>query len=185
LASSPGQAAEQAERLGFPVVLKALGIAHKTEAGAVALNLKDTQAVSNAAAAMPPNAGYLVEKMVDPPVAELIVGAIRDAVFGLSLTLGAGGIFVELLEDSIILPLPATKTDIHAAISRLKLAKLIYGYRGRPKGDLEAAVGAVSAAADYVVRNAACLEELDIIAWLVLPEGLGVAAVDALIRRRR
>ncbi|TBB78036.1 CoA-binding protein [Rhizobium ruizarguesonis] len=185
LASSPDQAAEQAERLGFPVVLKALGIAHKTEAGAVVLNLKDTQAVSNAAAAMPPNAGYLVEKMVDPPVAELIVGAIRDPVFGLSLTLGAGGIFVELLEDSIILPLPATKTDIHAAISRLKLAKLIYGYRGRPKGDLEAAVGAVSAAADYVVRNAACLEELDINPLMVLPEGLGVAAVDALIRRRR
>ncbi|WP_392713272.1 acetate--CoA ligase family protein [Rhizobium ruizarguesonis] len=185
LASSPDQAAEQAERLGFPVVLKALGIAHKTEAGAVALNLKNTQAVSNAAAAMPPNAGYLVEKMVDPPVAELIVGAIRDPVFGLSLTLGAGGIFVELLEDSIILPLPATKTDIHAAISRLKLAKLIYGYRGRPKGDLEAAVDAVSAAADYVVRNAACLEELDINPLMVLPEGLGVAAVDALIRRRR
>ncbi|MGO6880054.1 acetate--CoA ligase family protein [Rhizobium ruizarguesonis] len=185
LASSPDQAAEQAERLGFPVVLKALGIAHKTEAGAVVLNLKDTQAVSNAAAAMPPNAGYLVEKMVDPPVAELIVGAIRDPVFGLSLTLGAGGIFVELLEDSIILPLPATKTDIHAAISRLKLAKLIYGYRGRPKGDLEAAVDAVSAAADYVVRNAACLEELDINPLMVLPEGLGVAAVDALIRRRR
>ncbi|MBY5705345.1 acetate--CoA ligase family protein [Rhizobium leguminosarum] len=185
LASSPGQAAEQAERLGFPVVLKALGIAHKTEAGAVALNLEDVEAVSNAAAAMPPNAGFLVEKMIDPPVAELIVGAIRDPVFGLSLTLGAGGIFVELLDDSIILPLPATKTDIHAAISRLKLAKLIYGYRGRPRGDLEAAVGAVSAAADYVVKNAASLEELDINPLMVLPEGHGVIAVDALIRRRR
>ncbi|NKM66837.1 acetate--CoA ligase family protein [Rhizobium laguerreae] len=185
LASSPGQAAEQAERLGFPVVLKALGIAHKTEAGAVVLNLKDIKAVSNAAAAMPPNAGFLVEKMIDPPVAELIVGAIRDPVFGLSLTLGAGGIFVELLEDSVILPLPATKTDIHAAISRLKLAKLIYGYRGRPKGDLDAAVAAIAAASDYVVKNAACLEELDINPLMVLPEGHGVIAVDALIRRRR
>ncbi|TCA47034.1 CoA-binding protein [Rhizobium leguminosarum bv. viciae] len=185
VASSPGQAAEQAERLGFPVVLKALGIAHKTEAGAVALNLQYMQAVSNAAAAMPPNAGYLVEKMIDSPVAELIVGAIRDPVFGLSLTLGAGGIFVELFEDSVILPLPATKTDIHAAISRLKLAKLIYGYRGRPKGDLEAAVGAVSATADYVVKNAASLEELDINPLMVLPEGHGVVVVDALVRRRR
>ncbi|ANP91458.1 acetate--CoA ligase family protein [Rhizobium leguminosarum] len=185
LASSPGQAAEQAERLGFPVVLKALGIAHKTEARAVALNLEDVEAVSNAAAAMPPNAGFLVEKMIYMPVAELIVGAIRDPVFGLSLTLGAGGIFVELLEDSVILPLPATKTQIHAAISRLKLAKLIYGYRGRPRGDLEAAVGAVSAAADYVVKNAACMEELDINPLMVLPEGHGVIAVDALIRRRR
>lgn len=185
LASSPGEAAEQAERLGFPVVLKGLGIAHKTEAGAVILNLKDIEAVSNAAAAMAANAGYLVEKMIDPPVAELIVGATRDPVFGLSLTLGAGGIFVELLEDSIILPLPATRTDIHAAISRLRIAKLIDGYRGRPKGDLEAAIGAVAGVADYVVKNAAHVEELDINPLMVLSEGRGVAAVDALIRRRR
>ncbi|MBX5200187.1 acetate--CoA ligase family protein [Rhizobium sp. NZLR1] len=184
-AFSPRDAGEQAERLGFPVVLKALGIAHKTEAGAVALNLKDVETVSNAAAAMPLNAGYLVEKMIDPPVAELIVGAVRDPVFGLSLTLGAGGILVELLEDSVILPLPATKTEIYAAISRLKLAKLIYGYRGRPKGDLDAAVVAIAAAADFVVTNAAWLEELDINPLMVLPEGQGVAAVDALIRRRR
>ncbi|EJT01845.1 acetate--CoA ligase family protein [Rhizobium sp. CCGE 510] len=184
-AFSPREAAEQAERLGFPVVLKGLGIVHKTEAGAVALNLRDVEAVSNAAAAMASDPGYLVEKMIDPPVAELIVGAIRDPVFGLSLTLGAGGILVELLEDSVILPLPATKTEIYAAISRLKLAKLIYGYRGRPKGDLDAAAVAIAAAADYVVRNAAWLEELDINPLMVLPEGQGVAAVDALIRRRR
>lgn len=184
-AFSPHQAAEQAERLGFPVVLKGLGIAHKTEAGAVALNLRDSQAVSTAAAAMPPNAGYLVEKMIDLPVAELIVGAVRDPVFGLSLTLGAGGIFVELIEDSVILPLPATKTEIRTAISRLRQAKLIYGYRGRPRGDLDAAVAAIAAAADYVVKNAACLEELDINPLMVLPEGQGVAAVDTLIRRRR
>ncbi|MGV4792212.1 acetate--CoA ligase family protein [Rhizobium sp. F40D2] len=184
-AFSPHQAAEQAERLGFPVVLKGLGIAHKTEAGAVALNLRDSQAVSNAAAEMPPNAGYLVEKMIDLPVAELIVGAVRDPVFGLSLTLGAGGIFVELIEDSVILPLPATKTEIRTAISRLRQAKLIYGYRGRPRGDLDAAVAAIAAAADYVVKNAACLEELDINPLMVLPEGQGVAAVDTLIRRRR
>lgn len=184
-AFSPSEAAEQAERLGFPVVLKGLGIAHKTEAGAVALNLRDSEAVLNAAAKMPSNGGYLVEKMVDPPVAELIVGASRDPVFGLSLTLGAGGIFVELLEDSVILPLPATKADIRAAISRLKIAKLINGYRGRPKGDLEATIDAVAATAEYVVKNAVCLEELDLNPLMVLPDGRGVAAVDALIRRRR
>ncbi|MGG7581554.1 acetate--CoA ligase family protein [Rhizobium sp. Nf11,1] len=184
-AFSPREAAEQAERLGFPVVLKGLGIAHKTEAGAVVLNLKDPQAVTSAAAAMPPNGGYLVEKMIDPPVAELIVGASRDPVFGLSLTLGAGGIFVELLEDSVVLPLPATKADIGAAISCLKIAKLIHGYRGRPRGDLEATIDAVAATAEYVVKNAVRLEELDINPLMVLPEGRGVVAVDALIRRRR
>lgn len=184
-AFSPGEAAELAERLGFPVVLKGLGIAHKTEAGAVVLNLRDPEAVSNAAAAMASDAGYLVERMVDAPVAELIVGATRDPVFGLSLMLGAGGILVELLEDSIILPLPATKADIHTAIARLKIAKLIYGYRGRPRGDLEAMIDTIATAADYVVMNAAHLEELDINPLMVLPEGRGVAAVDALIRRRR
>ncbi|MBB4575775.1 acetate--CoA ligase family protein [Rhizobium lentis] len=184
-AFSSRQAAEQAERLGFPVVLKGLGIAHKTEAGAVVLNLKDAKAVSDAAAAMACDAGYLVEKMIGPPVAELIVGATRDPVFGLSLTLGAGGIFVELLDDSVILPLPATKTEIYAAISRLKIARLIHGYRGRPKGDLEAVVDAVAATAEYVVTNAVRLEELDLNPLMVLPEGRGVAAVDALIRRRR
>ncbi|OWO94383.1 acyl-CoA synthetase [Rhizobium esperanzae] len=184
-AFSSREAAEQAERLGFPVVLKGLGIAHKTEAGAVVLNLKDAKAVSDAAAAMACDAGYLVEKMIGPPVAELIVGATRDPVFGLSLTLGAGGIFVELLDDSVILPLPTTKTEIYAAVSRLKIAKLLHGYRGRPRGDLEAVVDAVAATAEYVVTNAVRLEELDLNPLMVLPEGRGVAVVDALIRRRR
>jgi acetyl-CoA synthetase len=185
IASSPLQAADCAERIGFPVVLKALGIAHKTEAGAVALNLEDAKAVSDAASAMAATSRFLVEQMVNQPVAELIVGASRDPVFGLSLTLGAGGIFVELLEDSVILPLPTTRAEISEAIARLKIAKLIDGYRGRPRGDLEATVTAVARAADYVAMNAARLEELDINPLLVLPEGHGVAAVDALIRRRR
>ena len=185
VAGSPLQAADCAERLGFPVVLKALGVAHKTEAGAVALNLKDAKAVSDAASKMTATRGFLVEQMIDRPVAELIVGASRDPVFGLSLTLGAGGIFVELLEDSVILPLPTTRSEISEAISRLKIAKLIEGFRGRPRGDLEATVTAVARAADYVVMNAARLEELDINPLMVLPEGHGVAAVDALIRRRR
>ncbi|MBX5011369.1 acetate--CoA ligase family protein [Rhizobium lentis] len=184
-AFSPHEAAEQAKRLGFPVVLKGLGIAHKSEAGAVVLNLRDPETVSTAAAAMVANGGYLIEKMIDPPVAELIVGASRDPVFGLSLTLGAGGIFVELLEDSVILPLPATKADIRAAISRLKIAKLIHGYRGLPRGDIGATIDAVAATAEYVVQNAVRLEELDLNPLMVLPEGRGVVAVDALIRRRR
>lgn len=185
VATTPLQAADCAGRLGFPVVLKALGIAHKTEAGAVALNLKDARAVSDAASAMAAASGYLVEKMIERPVAELIVGASRDPVFGLSLTLGAGGIFVELLEDSVTLPLPATRSDISEAILGLRVAKLMNGYRGGPKGDLEATITAVARAADYVVMNAARLEELDINPLMVLPEGRGVAAVDALIRRRR
>lgn len=185
-AASPGEAAEQAERLGFPVALKALGVEHKSEAGAVALNLRDIEAVRSAAHGMAHVAsGYLVERMIERPVAELIVGAVRDAVLGLALTVGAGGILVELLEDSVILPLPVTRADVLEAISRLKVKKLIEGYRGGAKGNLDLVVDAVVSTAEYVVKHAARLEELDINPLMVLPDNRGVVAADALIRRRR
>ncbi len=106
-ADSPDAAARAAEKLGFPVVLKGLGVAHKTEAGAVILNLADADAVRQAAVRMAGVAtGFLVERMVARPVAELIIGALRDPVAGPVLTIGAGGILVELLEDSALLTLP-------------------------------------------------------------------------------
>jgi acyl-CoA synthetase (NDP forming) len=180
------EAANAAEALGFPVVLKGLGVAHKTEAGAVRLDLADRQAVLDAALAMKHVAsGYLVERMIGKPVVEIIVGALRDPVAGLVLTVGAGGILVELLEDSAILTLPTTPEAIMQALSGLKIKKLLDGYRGGPKGDLEALTTAISAIAAYVTENAANLEELDINPIMVLPQGLGTVAVDALIRRRK
>lgn len=185
-AATPEEAAKRAAEIGFPVALKGLGVAHKTEAGAVKLNLDTTDAVLAAARGMAEIAsGYLVEKMVAKPVAELIIGATRDPVAGPVLTIGAGGILVELLEDSAILTLPATIEDIFAAISDLKVKKLVDGYRGGPKGDLKALAEAVASAADYVASNASRLEELDINPLMVLPDGQGVVAADALIRRRR
>lgn len=180
------QAADAAEALGFPVVLKGLGVAHKTEAGAVKLNLPTREAVLDAARAMASVAsGYLVEKMVGKPVAELIVGAMRDPVAGPVLTIGAGGILVELLEDSALLTLPTDEEAIRQAISGLKVAKLLSGYRGGPAGDVDALVAAVASAASYVVSNAAIVDELDINPIMVLRRGDGVVAADALIRLRK
>jgi len=174
-----------AEKLGFPVALKGRGVAHKTEAGAVRLNLKNREDVVAAAHAMAGVAnGYLVEKMAGRPVAEIIIGAMRDPVAGLVLTVGAGGILVELLEDSALIPLPASPDAISAAISGLKIRKLLAGYRGRPKGDIAALEQAVEAVAAYLVANAGDIEELDINPIMVMPEGEGVVAVDALVRRR-
>ncbi len=185
-AATPETAADAAVSLGFPVVLKGLGVAHKTEAGAVKLNLVSREAVLEAAKAMAGVAsGYLVEKMVAKPVAELIVGAMRDPVAGPVLTIGAGGILVELLEDSAILTLPASEAAIREALSGLKIAKLMDGYRGGPKGDIDALVAAVASAASYVATNASILEELDVNPVMVLPEGDGVVAADALIRLRK
>lgn len=185
-AATASQAASAAEALGFPVVLKGLGVAHKTEAGAVRLNLASRDEVLAAAEAMASvAAGYLVEKMIAKPVAELIVGAVRDPVAGPVLTVGAGGILVELLDDTVVLTLPASKDGIREAIAGLKVRKLLDGYRGGPRGDLEALVEIVAAVASYVVANASKLEELDINPVMVLPDGQGAVAADALIRRRK
>ncbi|MBD9647905.1 acetate--CoA ligase family protein [Ensifer sp. ENS09] len=185
-AATAEQAAAAAETLGFPVVLKGLGVAHKTDAGAVKLNLTSRDEVYAAAKAMAGVAsGYLVEKMVAKPVAELIIGAMRDPVAGPVLTIGAGGILVELLDDSAIVTLPTTPEAIREAIAGLKIRKLLDGYRGAPAADYAALIEAVAAAASYVVANASKLEELDINPLMVLPNGQGAVAADALIRRRK
>ena len=185
-AATAEEAATAAEVLGFPVVLKGLGVAHKTEAGAVKLNLASRQEVLAAATAMAGVAsGYLVEKMVGKPVAELIIGAMRDPVAGPVLTIGAGGILVELLDDSAILTLPTTPDAIREAIGGLRIRRLLDGYRGGPAADFAALTEAVAAAASYVVSNASKLEELDINPLMVLPNGQGAVAADALIRRRK
>nr|WP_284739277.1 acetate--CoA ligase family protein [Rhizobium sp. CG5] len=184
-AETPEEAATAATAIGFPVALKGSGVAHKTEAGAVRLNLSSEAEVTAAARAMAAVAdGYLVERMAARPVAELILGALRDPVAGPVLTIGAGGILVELLDDSAVITLPTTKAEIESTIAGLKIAKLLNGYRGQPKGDLAALIDAISAAADFVIAHAAEIEELDINPLMVLPEGQGVVAVDALVRMR-
>ena len=183
--ASAGQAAVVAARLGFPVVVKAVSdtLAHKTEAGGVQLNLKSPAEVVDAVAAM---AGlsdrFLVEDMATGVVAEFIVGVSRDPQFGLALTLGAGGVLVELLNDAVTLLLPVTRADIRAAFKSLRTWPLVSGYRGRPAGDVDALVDAVATVAAYAQANAAQLAELDVNPILVLPQGRGVVAVDAMIR---
>ncbi|UVC06569.1 acetate--CoA ligase family protein [Rhizobium sp. TH2] len=186
LTATSEEAAKAAAEIGFPVALKGSGVAHKTEAGAVKLNLKSEADVIEAAKAMAGVAkGFLVEQMAAKPVAELIIGALRDPVTGPVLTIGAGGILVELMDDSAVITLPTTKADIERAIGGLKITKLLIGYRGQAKGDMAALIDAVSAAADFVIANAADIEELDINPLMVLPEGQGVVAADALVRIRR
>jgi acetyl-CoA synthetase len=178
------EVAEAAQCLGYPVVVKAVSdtLAHKTEAGGVKLNLKNAVEVQAAVASMAHLASeFLVEQMAADVVAEIIVGISRDAQFGLALTLGAGGILVELLNDTATLLLPVSSADIHAALQGLKTWPLLNGYRGKPSGDVEALVEAVAAIADYAQTHADHLLELDVNPILVLPQGLGALAVDALI----
>jgi len=184
--ASADEAVSAAEHLGFPVALKALGVAHKSEAGAVKLNLRTADDVRAAAAALLPlGSGLYVERMVVGGVAELIVGFTHDPVFGPTMTLGSGGVLVELLQDSATLLLPASRDEIEAALRGLKLFPLLDGYRGRPKADVEAAIDAVSAIGAFVAANADAIEELDINPLIACKQGEGAWIADALLVRRK
>jgi acyl-CoA synthetase (NDP forming) len=178
-AHSPREAAEAAAALGFPVVLKAMGIAHKTEAGAVALGLTCPGSVRDAATGMG-DAAFLVEEMITGGVAELLVGVIRDPAHGYVLTLGAGGVLTERLADTVSLLLPAEPEDIRAALDRLRIAPLLHGYRGAPAADLDALVAAICAVQDCALAHAAQLHELEINPLIATPER--AVALDALFR---
>lgn len=190
--STPANALVDANGLGYPLVLKAVSaqLPHKTEAGAVALNLKDAAALSAALQKMHASiADYapqvpfdqvLLEPMATPPLAELIVGIKRENDFGLALVIGAGGILVELLKDSRSLLLPTTDGAIRRAVLSLRSAGLLQGFRGREAADLDALVAAIRAVADYACENADALLELDVNPLLVGAHG--TTAVDALIR---
>ncbi|MGB3830247.1 MAG: acetate--CoA ligase family protein [Mesorhizobium sp.] len=184
-AASVEEAVSAAEKLGFPVALKALGVAHKSELGAVRLNLKSAQDVRAAAQALLPlGSGLYVERMVEGGVAELIVGVTRDALFGPVMTVGTGGVLVELLKDSATLLLPASRAEVEAALQSLRLYPLLTGYRGRPKADIAAAVDAILAISGFVLEQADAIEELDVNPLIVCGEGKGAWIADALLVAR-
>lgn len=190
--STPERAVADAARVGYPLVLKAVSaqLPHKTEAGAVALNLRDAAALEVALvqmrqriAAYAPQVAFdqvLLEPMAEPPLAELIVGIKREHDFALALVIGAGGVLVELLKDSVSLLLPTTDDAIRSALLGLRSASLLQGFRGRPAADLDALVAAIRAVVDYACENAGQLLELDVNPLMVGAHG--TIAVDALIR---
>ena len=175
-------AVDAAGQVGFPMALKALGVAHKSEAGAVVLNISDVEALRAAATRLSGiGTGLYVERMVPGGVAELIVGITRDPIFGPVMTLGSGGVLVELLEDTATLLLPASRAEIEAGLRGLKLFPLLDGYRGRALADLDAAITAVEGIARFALAHADRVVELDINPLIVCGAGAGAWIADALI----
>ncbi|MEM7346441.1 MAG: acetate--CoA ligase family protein [Chloroflexota bacterium] len=179
-------AVETAQSIGFPVVIKVLSdtILHKSDVGGVHINLATPAAVEQAISAMQGLGDhFLVEAMAPRPVAELIVGLTRDPQFGLALVIGAGGILVELFQDSATRLLPLDGRAIDEALDSLKIAPLLNGYRGQPAGDRAALINAILGVARFAEDHAADIIEVDINPLFVLPVGQGVVAVDAVMRR--
>ena len=162
--------------LHAPLVLKGLGFAHKTEAGAVRLGLATLAGQAEMAGAT----GYLAEEMVTGAVAEVLLGLRRDPVYGVTLTIGSGGVAAELLADTVTLILPVTEAEILAGLRRLRLWPLLDGYRGRARADV-AAVAEIAARLGALMAADPGLEEIEINPILVRERG--AVAVDALIRK--
>ncbi len=191
--ANSANAASAAKALGFPVALKMMGpkLAHKTDAGAVSLGLDSAQAVELATPEMiaqvtahDPTAAsdrFLVEAMAPKPLAELVVGLRHDSQFGWALTLGSGGIFVELIGDTKTLLLPTTAQEIEAAICGLKISKLLDGYRGAAKANTAALATQVLNLCEAVQSQSNDLFEIEINPLFAYENK--VLAVDALIQK--
>jgi acetyl-CoA synthetase len=176
------EAVNAADELGYPVVVKLLGVSHKTDVGGVRLNLRDGDEVSTAVRELTSfSETFLVEKMVAGVVAELILGVAQDEQFGPYLLIGGGGILVEMMKDSASLLLPTTREQVVHALEQLKSAPLFNGFRGAPPADLNAAVDVILIVTEIVEKDPRAINELDINPLMLLSKGQGVIAADALI----
>jgi acyl-CoA synthetase (NDP forming) len=195
LATSAGEAADAAARIGGPVALKVQSpdITHKTEAGGIALGILGETAVGEAyervlgsAKRAYPEAvtdGVLVQAMA-PPGREFILGITRDAGFGPMLMVGLGGIHVEVLRDIAFAPVPIGEEQALALLDQLKGAALLGEIRGAPPADRAALAALIANLSRFAADHAELIEEIDLNPVIVHPQGQGLTVVDALIVKR-
>jgi acetate---CoA ligase (ADP-forming) len=188
-------AARAAQKLGYPVVLKAVSdaIAHKTELGLVAVNLKNTDELAAAFTRLtkttatldpyPDDLAFLVQEFVADGV-EVFAGVSRDSDFGLSLAFGMGGIAIEALRDFALRMLPLRDGDAEAMIAETRGAALLGPLRGREAADTQSLAACLYALGDFAWSNAARIAEIDLNPIKVLPGRRGCVVVDALIVTR-
>jgi acyl-CoA synthetase (NDP forming) len=194
LVQSAEEAVAAAEKLGGAVALKVQSpqVAHKTEAGAVALNLATPEAVRAGFERVLGNArrhapearvlGVLVQPMA-PPGREVILGIKRDATFGPMLMAGLGGVQVEVFKDVVLAPVPVAERDALDILGRLRGAALLGPFRGQPAADVAALARLMVRLARFAEDQADTVAEVDLNPVLVHAAGQGVSVVDALIAK--
>src|SRR5918998_1638263 len=190
--ADPVAAVAAADRIGYPVVLKILSpdILHKSEIGGVLLGVQDADAVREGFATLLERArqhapearleGVLVAKQIAGAV-EMALGIARDPVFGPVAMVGLGGIFIEILKDVAFRRCPFDAAEAERMVRSLKGAPLLLGARGRPKADVAALAQALSRLSAFAAAAGTRLASVDVNPMLVLPEGQGCYAADAVI----
>jgi len=191
LARNANDALRIARAMGAPVALKILSpdILHKTEAGAIRLGVQGDDAVAaafeevmTAARTWRPDArieGVLVQEMINGGE-EVLLGISTDPVFGPVVTVGLGGIYVEVMKDVALHLAPLAHADAHAMLASLRSYPLLNGARGRALLDIEALADCIVRVSWLAADMHGVLAELDINPLRVLPRGQGVRVVDAL-----
>ncbi|MCJ7762069.1 acetate--CoA ligase family protein [Candidatus Bathyarchaeota archaeon] len=189
LAKNAGEAAEFAEQLGYPVVLKIVSpdIIHKSDAGGVIVNLKSKAEVQHAYGKILENAkkykatakiaGVLIQEMA-PQSTEVIVGSIKDPQFGQTLMFGLGGVFVEILKDVTFRIAPITREDAQEMVTTIKAYPLLKGYRNTPPTDVDAIIDILLNTSRLVMDNPQ-IKELDLNPIMAYEKG--AKTVDARI----
>jgi hypothetical protein len=182
--------------VGAPVALKILSadIAHKTEAGGVALGLTDGASAAVAAReiekrvkAHAPDArldGFLVQKM-ERGLAEVILGFRRDPLVGPTITVGLGGVLAEIYKDASTRLAPVSEAEAGEMIAEVKGLATVRGYRNLPKGDVAALARTIAAFSGLAHAAFADVTEAEINPLLIKPEGEGIVAVDGLVVLKR
>jgi acyl-CoA synthetase (NDP forming) len=190
LVHTSAEARQAAERLGYPLVVKLVSadVAHKTEHGLVRLGLRSADSVADAFDSVMEKAraigvrieGVTLEPMLSGGI-EILVGITRDPVFDWMLTVGLGGVWTELMKDVRHRLLPVDAAGAEAMLTELKGFALLNGYRGAPRADVGAAARAIAALCTAVIAGGEQLREVEVNPLLVLPEGKGAVAIDALV----
>jgi acetyl-CoA synthetase (ADP-forming) len=191
LARSEEEAVELAERVGYPAVLKVVSpdISHKSDVGGVILGVRSAEEVrssyrrilENVKAGAPGSRvhGVLVQRMAKPDL-EVIVGGIRDPVFGPVVMFGLGGVFVEVLKDVSFRIAPLSDADVDDMVREVRGYRILEGFRGSPPRDLDALKRVILGVSRMMVEVGE-IAELDLNPVILYPRGEGALIVDARI----
>ena len=184
LARTAAEAVTIAHSLGFPVAAKlaSLSVLHKSDIGAVRLNLENEEAVEQAfnGIQQPRMEGILIQKMLRGGV-EVMIGVTEDPLFGPLIAFGLGGIHVEILADVCFRITPLTDRDAQEMVREIRGYRLLEGYRGHPPADIHA-IETVLLRISRMVEDVPEIRELDLNPMFALPPGEGCSIVDARIR---
>jgi acetyltransferase len=196
IASSLDEALRIGEKIGYPVALKVISphILHKTEAGGIALNIRNEMELREAYKLIHDKVriyvrtseirGVLVQKMIRPGI-EVILGMKRDPQFGPIILFGLGGIFVEIFKDVARRFPPIFERDAYKMVKEIKGYRVLQGARTKKEWDINALIDAITKFSTLCIENYDIFDEIDINPLIVGEKGTGVCAVDALMVRTK